>query len=165
MYFRQKEKVSPKVCIQLVAHLEGAGGVSVSWQLLLWWGKTSGPLSSVHRAGCTLCTVFRWLMLPELSNYAMLYYGCAAAKTTDFERHFGPLKVFRFKIFFFPGGDWPFMSRECQKKLGSYHSKSCFLGLKRLFWRPKNGFLSDKTPIFWYSLLIKQKKNFRFWQL
>ena len=132
MYFKQKEKVTPKVCNQLVAHLEGAGGVSVSWQLLLWWGKTSGPLSSVHRAGCTLCTVFRWLMLPELSNYAMLYYGCVAAKTADFERHFGPLKVFRFK------------KKKSQVEIDPLWvenvKKIRVLSLKKLFFRPSKSY-------------------------
>ena len=95
MYFRWRKMFAQKCAPQPVAHLGegGEGGVSVLWYLLLWCGKTSGPLSRVQRVGCTR---FRWLILPELSNYAMLSYGCAAAKTADFESHFGPLTVIRF---------------------------------------------------------------------
>ena len=56
-------------------------------------------------------------------------------KTADFDGHFGPLTVIRFKIFF-SCYRLTLYEQRMSKKLGSYHSKSHFLGLQKSLLEP-----------------------------
>ena len=130
MYFRWRKLFVQKCAPQLVAHLEGAWCVSVLWYLLLRWWKTSGLLSHVQRVGCTL---YRWLILPELS-ITQYQLGLRCRQNMQLCMSFGPTYRDQILTKCLPRVLRPILSDFLQKKLGSHHSKTWLLGLRKLLF-------------------------------
>ena len=132
------------MCTQLVAHLGGARGVSVLWYLQLRCGKTSGTLSCVQRVGCTL---YQWLILPELSTYYAIPAKQYIGKTPDFVRHFDTLIVIRYLSKKILNDLRPILFVFCNKHLGHITQKPDFWALEKGFsanFRPLAGFSRPK---------------------
>ena len=83
------------------------------------------------------------------------------AKTGDFESHFGSLQVIRSSKFFRQVYINPLWAENVQKievlplKKSSFRSSNTQYAQEAFFKGLKINFLSDKTPIFLHSLIIK----------
>ena len=104
--------------------------------------------SPVSRVGCTL---YPWLILPELSTYYAIPAKQYIGKTPDFVRHFDTLIVIRYLSKFCLNDLRPILFVFCNKHLGHITQKLDFWALEKGFsdnFRPLTGFSRPKKTFF-----------------
>ena len=149
----KKEKLAQK-CATNLLHTWGRPGVFLFYDIFCLDVERPPAPSPVCNKLVAQCTVFRWLMLPELSTvlyYTMQCEAVKSLKTGNFVYHFDALLVIRSKKILFLSVNSPFVSWECKKiRVSSF--KKCFFGLQKLVIFKKSAekpFSKAKISSFW----------------